>query len=395
MKNVFFRLFATLLYLACAAVVTLPVQAAALQQALFALARPTTGLVGLSPSGALLRSTDSGATWTTVRAADSPQALYTVAASGSTVIAMGDAGFFVRSTDNGVTWSTLASSLTPTLTGSIRAVAANGSNWVAVGQRGTGFGALRSSDNGATWSLSTSLSSPTFGGSLYGVVWSGTPGSSWIAVGGDGARGYTTTSTDGTTWTALVQTIGFTPLRAVTSSGSGTVIAVGDAGAILQSTNSGTSFTSIDSGIVSEDLRSVAFLSGSNWVIGGASAVLVSVNGTTPAIVSGPSTTTTTAITALISDGTATGYDYYSAATPPAPHGPITLGIALVSGQLQLTLVGAEAGNSYYLETSTTLTSWTLVADSMQAYSGGTAPTWSAALSGGDRTFYRARSGTP
>lgn len=404
MKHVFFRLFATLLCLACA-VVPLHVQAAALQQELSALARPASGLVGLSPAGALLRSTDNGVTWTEVRAADPLQALYAVAAYGSTVIAMGDAGYFVRSEDDGITWTTLDSPVDPVSGGAIYALAANDATggtsddttWIAVGKKGDAFVALRSADDGGTWSVATSLPDPSFGGSLHGVAWSGgTPGR-WVAVGGDNAWGYTTTSTDGNIWTDLVQTGAV--LYAVASNGSGTLIATGTAGEILRSTDSGTSFTAIDDDIVSEDLRSVTFLSGSSkWIIGGNSAVLVSIADTTPTVISAPSETTSDPITALIATADGTDYDYYSpdpGDPEPTPHGPISLQIAVVAGQLQLTLTGAENGNSYQLETSTTLTSWTAVPDSTVTYDGVTAPSWNFALPVGDRVFYRANVATP
>jgi photosystem II stability/assembly factor-like uncharacterized protein len=392
MKYAFLRVLAAVLCLVCAAV-PLHAQGTALQKELLVLARPTTGIVGLSPEGELFRSTDSGANWTSVRVADSQRALYTVAVSGSTVVAMGDAGNFVRSTDNGVTWSQLASSVPSFGSGAIHAIAAHGTTWVAVGERGGDFVALRSTDNGASWSVATSLPSPILGGSLYGVAWSGATGERWVAVGGDGISGYTTTSTDGNTWTTLAGTN--TSLYAVSSNGSGTLIAVGDIGAILRSTDSGSSFTAIDGGLVSEALRSVAFLSGSNWVIGGDNAVLISVSGSTPSLVSGPSTDTTKPVTALLSDGTASGYYYYSEIAASEPHGPISLQIAIVTGQLKLTLVGAQAGNSYELETSTTLTSWSTVASSSQTYTGGAAPVWNMALPVGGRVFYRARVVTP
>lgn len=389
MKHVFLRVLAALLCLACAAV-PLHAQGIALQQELLVLARPTTGLVGLSPSGELFRSTDNGANWTSVREADSPRALYTVAVSGSTVVAMGDAGYFVRSTDNGVTWSTIASSVTPEFSGAIQAIAAHGTTWVAVGEKGLNFAALRSTDNGETWSIASSLPNPDFGGTLYGVAWSGTPGDRWVAVGSDGARGYTTTSSDGDTWTELVETD--SPLYAISSNGSGTLIAVGESGAILRSTDSGISFTAIDEGIVSESLRAVAFLSGGNWIVGGDNALRVSVSGTIAAKVVEPSTTTAKPVTALLSDGTATGYYYHSEEVEPdpVPHGPISLQVAVVTGELNLTLVGAQAGNSYQLESSTTLTSWSPVADSTKAYTSGAAPSWTAALPVGGRVFYRA-----
>jgi hypothetical protein len=390
MKYAFLRVLAALLCFACAAV-PLHAQGIALQQELLVLARPTIGLVGLSPSGELFRSTDNGANWTSVREADPDRYLYTVAASGSIVVAMGNAGDFVVSKDNGITWSDLTSSIESFGSGAIHAIAVHGMSWVAVGERGGDFVALHSGD-GETWSIATQLTGP-FGSTLYGVAWSG---ERWVAVGGDMSdeNGYTITSSDGDTWTEPVVTD--EPLYAIASNGSGTLIAVGNAGAILRSTDSGSSFTAIDDDPVSEALRAVAFLSGGNWIIGGDQSLRVSVTVSGENIdvtkVAGPSIDITKPVTALLSDGTATGYYYYSEAVA---HGPISLQIAVVTGQLNLTLVGAQAGNSYELESSTTLTSWSIVPDSIRAYSGGAAPSWSAALPVGGRIFYRARVVTP
>lgn len=390
MKKSFLWLLAGLVGLLCAGP-ALVAQNVALAEPLAGLVRPTSGLVGLSPSGALLRSTNNGVSFASVRAADAPRALYALSASGSTVVAIGDAAYFVRSTDNGATWSSLVSALSPAHDGPMNALSANGSTWIAVGEGGGSPAVLRSTNDGATWSAATV---PFAFGGFNGVAWTG---SRWVAVGGDGAFGFIYTSADGASWTLLAAAA--QPLYSVSSNGSGKVVAVGDAGAILYASDgaaTSTSFASVGGNIVSEALRSVAFLSGDNWIAGGDNLALVSFNSatTTPAVAAAPSATETAPYTALLSTGSGSDY-YYAPATAAVtlpPQGPISLQVALVSGQLQLTLVGAQNGYSYHIETSSTLTSWSPVSGSTIAFTtGAAAPSWTyPAPAAGARVFYRA-----
>lgn len=371
-------------------------QNAQLQDGLSALVRITDTvepvLVALDNDGALLRSANGGVGFTTVRPADDPQALYTLAASGVTVIAMGDAGNFVRSTDAGLNWTDLASATTSAHDGPINGLAAHDSTWIAVGQSGDLISILRSTNAGASWSVA---GAPAHFGTLYDATWTG---SRWIAVGGDGFSGFIYTSTDGAVWSQLANTAD--ELYAVASDGAGNVLIGGDAGTLFYASDGGatsTSFTSVGDNVVSEAIRAVAFLSGTNWIAGGDHAALVSYNGTVAAKVWEPSTTVSAPITALAATGTGTTY-YYSepASATPTPHGPISLTATQSGGQIQLTLVGAESGYSYYLESSTTLSSWDVVGGSTQAYDGTNAPTWSYPLpAAGQRVFYRAANVTP
>ena len=369
-------------------------QGTALTEPLAALAKPTEGLVGLTAEGALLRSTNNGVSFQQTRAADSPSAFYAVAASGATVVAMGDAANFVRSTTNGSTWSALVSALNPAHDGPINALAANGSTWVAVGQSGARISVLRSTNSGASWTTATTPSTPSDVGSLRGVTWTGTR---WVAVGGDEFFGFIYTSTDGASWSRLTATDH--SLRAVASDGAGRVLAVGNAGLMLYAIDhaaSPSTFASVGENIVSEDLYSVIFTAGNNWIIGGDNGAVLTFSGSAPGTVVAPGPSSSAPVTALVPTGVGAGFLYYSeASSPPAPHGPISLQISLVSGQLQLTLVGAETGNSYLIESSTTLASFTFVANSTRVYSGGSAPSWTFPAPGpGNRIFYRAKVAT-
>lgn len=391
MKKHFPWLLAGLLVLLCA-IAPARAQNINLDPGIASLAQATGALVALSPDGALSRSTNNGVDFIAIRAADEPRALLALAASGSTVVAFGDSSSFVRSTNSGLTYTELAPAV-GSFVGEIQGIAAHSTTWIAVGRGGGAVAILRSTNDGTSWSSS---SAPAINGVLNDVAWTG---SRWLAVGTDALGGVILTSPDGVSWTTLAA-IPFDGLNAIASDGAGKVLIVGDAGTILYATDGGAtagSFIASDDNATSEDLRAVAFLSGDNWIIGGDSSTLVSFNGTTASLIGGPLAGNGAPITALLWTGS--GANYYvsspSEITPPAEHGPISLQISLVAGQLQLTLVGAETGNSYHIESSATLASFAAVAASTQAYSGGPAPTWSFPVPGaGGRIFYRAVIGT-
>lgn len=376
-------------------------QGTALDLTLDALVRPTSGLVGLTPAGALVRSDNNGVSFSTVRAADTPRGLFALAASGSTVIAMGDSGWFVRSTDNGVTYGTFAPSITPAFVGAINSLAFADGKWVAVGYKGSVVTAITSpSGTTGTWTTGTIASTS---GALRGVTWTG---ARWVAVGGNGsASGYVFTSTDGSTWTKLANTafpsnpLAPGSLNAVASDGSGKVLAVGYAGTMLYSTDGGLTYTEVSAGVVSEDLRSVLFRTGTQWVAGGDSSVLVTFNAAldpgvqaniTQAPIEGSSP-----INALVANTQPGEYLYASEATPPVLEiGPISLSVAIVSNQLELTLVGGTNTISYHTETTTNLITWSPVSGSTQTYNGVDPVVWTYALPApGAKVFYRAKSG--
>lgn len=371
-------------------------QNVALPSSFSALARTSAGLSALDANGALLRSTDNGVSFSSRRAADSPAALFALGASGSTVVAMGDSGYFVRSTDSGATFpAALTAAITPTFVGKIRALAANGSEWIGVGIRGSGYAIIRSTDGGATWASASTV--PSGSGQLYGAAWTGTR---WVAVGANSLGGVILTSTTGTSWSLLTTTD--YALFSVASNGAGKVLVGGDVGTLLYASDGAAtagSFASVGNDLVSEAIRVVAYLSGSSWISGGDSAVLVSFNDatSTPALVAGPDVNSGGApITALVSTGVGASYYFAAPASPSTPPGPISLSVASSGGQLALTLVGATNGNDYYLERSSDLSSWAPVSGSQRSYSGGTAPAWTYSLpASGERVFYRAKSGIP
>lgn len=145
---------------------------------------------------------------------------------------------------------------------SIRAVAHNGSTFVAVGQSGDAW----TSDDGVTWNANhTGVSS-----NLNAIVWHN---GLWVAV-GDG--GSVMTSPDGENWTARSSNTSASFYGLATA--NGVLVAVGSGGTIVTSTN-GTSWTTRSSGKTTH-LRDVTHNGSFFAVVGDASTFLTSTNGT-------------------------------------------------------------------------------------------------------------------
>ncbi|MBP6864399.1 MAG: hypothetical protein KBC32_03905 [Candidatus Didemnitutus sp.] len=266
MKSPIHRLLLALLA-ACFGVAA--VRASVVQADLTALARANSALVGLTSAGSLQRSTDGGSSFTTTRAAGST-ALLNVVAAADVVIAVGDAGLVVRSANGGQTWTEATS---PAFTGALHDAAANGTFWVAVGRSNLNVTALWSDNGGTSW---TSATVPALAGTLRGVTYDASAGR-WTAVGTDGIFGARIlTSTDGKTWVAVTPPVGTASLTDVAANGQGSLLAVGEGGALLTSGNGGLTFsTDANSGLVNEDLNVVVFSPTAGWIAGGDSLVQV------------------------------------------------------------------------------------------------------------------------
>jgi hypothetical protein len=198
--------------------------------------------LAVGDNGSSWRSSD-GITWTAFTAPTTGQ-LNGVVYGLSKFITIGAGGFIAYTTDlsSTGTW-TQASSNT---TSSLNALASNGAIVIAVGDNGT----ILRSDNGASWSQASSTTSQH----LYGISYSGS--GVWSAV---GAQGTLLTSSDsGVTWKAATANTS-NDLRSavaqtsvVTTNGSTSisysVVAVGDKGTVLRSTDGGSTWATQTSG---------------------------------------------------------------------------------------------------------------------------------------------------
>lgn len=309
-----------------------------------ALARSGTALIGLSGAdGTLKRSTDGGATFSTVFT-PSGGTLQNVVASGTTVIAVGNSGYIVRSTDGGQTFAALSTGAAPASLGSLYdATTSNGTLWVAVGKSATSkVAAAYSADGGANW---VSGSIPANNGELRGVVHDSGTGR-WSAVGTDNLGGAALyTSTDGQNWSAVTVPTLASSLNDVASNGAGNLLAVGDFGTLLISANGGTSWDfELNSGAVSQSLYAVVYSSTSaSFTAGGAELVQISytVAGgssvTQQPVANGGDITTliTSAAGAVITGGGLSGYQTITFAGPGnqlMTASPVTLSATATSG---------------------------------------------------------------
>lgn len=153
----------------------------------------STQFVGVGGGGTIVTSPD-GITWTK-QVSNTPNALWGVTVTGTQLVAVGLGGTILNSPDGGVTWIVQVS---PT-TADLLSVKWTGTKFVAVGGTVGGPEAIITSPNGTAWTLGSSgVTTAPF--SFWGVTSSPTK---VVAVGDFGTI---ITSTDGgTTWTGNAQ----------------------------------------------------------------------------------------------------------------------------------------------------------------------------------------------
>jgi photosystem II stability/assembly factor-like uncharacterized protein len=172
--------------------------------------------------------------------------------SPTTAIAAGGLGTMLRSTDSGQTWSVTAQLQTSSPT----TLAVQGQTAIALGY---GWTVLRSVDAGAHWIRGGYLN---VSGSARGMAFSG---SAATAV-GDG--GLVERSTDGgATWQAATTDGATSDLRGVAFNAAGVGVAVGDSASVLRSTDGGASWSTVS--ISQGYLLDVAFVDASTVVATG------------------------------------------------------------------------------------------------------------------------------
>lgn len=183
---------------------------------------------GATWEAAIRRTTDGGATWTSLTSS-TQRALFGVTANhdGTTIIAVGEDGTIVRSTNSGASWS--AQSVTPGVRLWDVDLSDRFRGW-AVGENGT---ILRTTNAGQSWTAQASPAPATTG------------------------------------------------LRAVAAVDENVAFAVGVAGRVLRTTNGGTTWTALGGIPTSQPLDDVSAASADAvWIAWGWQGVLHTTNGT-------------------------------------------------------------------------------------------------------------------
>lgn len=204
-----------------------------------------TSAIAAGANGTMLRSTDSGASWSVV--AQFPTTYVTsMAVHGQTVLALGSGWSVLRSVDGGAHWTYVGTIGFPGFATTPNAVAFYGNTATAVA-----FGGVveRSSDGGATWSAATTDGSTA---SLYGVAFN----AAGVGIATGDASSVLRSTDGGATWSSVAA--GQASLRDVAWVDASTVVAVGLGGRVVRSTDAGLTWQTV-SVPTTMDLRHVAF----------------------------------------------------------------------------------------------------------------------------------------
>ena len=322
-------------------------------------------LVALDLNNDIYRSSDGGANFTLQQDTsllfdDADENFTKLEALGSTVIAVGIDGLTLRSTNNGATWTQVSS---PSVLGSLYGLAAKSKSpdpneWIAVGGDDSAGVVFSSVNNGQNWTLAATLSDI----SLQDAIWTG---NRWLACGMDefSFEGVVYASTNGSNWTPSTVPTGTAPLRAMTTDTNGVVLAVGERGQILRSTDDGLTFTAVATQFAGGfDFEAVIADSSGAFFVGGAEKLILRIDGTNATILVPNAAAAPPVLDfVLINDvATATG----SFPTVASRTAPLSVSIAL-GGSLDFVLSVEESlvGKNYFIETATDLTAndWTPV----------------------------------
>jgi hypothetical protein len=186
---------------------------------------------------------------------------------------------------------------------------------------------------------------------------------SQIGVGETDYSGVIYRSLDASTWT-LVSDAFSAPLHALASDGGGTVLAVGEGGIILRSTDDGVSFAPIDGSAISEDLTAVVAAGVNTFAIGGDGKSVFEVNADVVSVLR-PAAGGAPQVEALLLVG---GNILLSGEFVLSERSvPFDLGLQTIGDWYRLTVDEALSGKVYTLETSATLESWETVPNSSKA----------------------------
>jgi hypothetical protein len=234
---------------------------------------------GMGGFGGISRSTDNGATWTAVNSGLTTTDVRAIAVNGTSLFAGTYLGGVYLSTNNGASWRSVNSGLTNPI---VVSLVVSGSNLLA----GTSGGVFLSTNNGTSWSPSnTGLTSKVVncfivspGANLFagsngdGVYVSTDNGSSWTGTGpanavvlslaGSGTNLYAGTSAgvyrstdNGKSWNAD----GIADVQVLSLAVVGANLFAGTNGnGVYGSTNSGTSWITVNTGLTDRTVRSLA-----------------------------------------------------------------------------------------------------------------------------------------
>ena len=188
--------------------------------------------VAAGAAGAMVRSTDNGATWTAVTSGFGADAINGLACDRASVwVAVGAAGKVSRSTDNGATWAAVTSGLGGSDT--IYSVACDrNSTFIAVAVLNVGGQvAVRSTNKGTVWSSVTLNASPVGG---YKGIATDRKGF-WIAT--SSSTQFYRSVDDGATWVQMAGVSGLAVARIATD-GKGVWVASSNAATLAQAARS-------------------------------------------------------------------------------------------------------------------------------------------------------------
>jgi photosystem II stability/assembly factor-like uncharacterized protein len=359
-----------------------------------ALTQNDSRIFGLDFAGTLFSSDNEGGSFTqrypTTGIAE--DFYYAVSALGDTVVIAGGDALIARSADNGVSWDDTVN--TVFVQGDLKAIAGRASatpalnQWVAAGNDG-GQGVLFVSQNdGMEWTRhvsGTSFDNLDFSGAVWtGAAWVVCGSKTLIPVDAEDYPGVIYRSVDALSWTLVDDTFS-SPLRAIASDGAGRVVAVGERGLILRSTDHGQTFEQSDQSPVSEDLTAVVAAGVDNFIIGGVGKSLLEVNAEIisvrrPLVGGAPQVEALLLVNGDVLLGGA-----FSASSRTEPFG---LKLETLGGSYRLTVSQALSGKVYSLETSSTLQDWDDVPNTARAGADGSLR-WTLPLDG-ERRFWRA-----
>lgn len=216
-------------------------------------------VVVVGKNGKVLKSINSGNSWTSVTSGIYTH-IYSYSQAGvSTGFAVGNSGKIYKTNNAGNSWQTLTSGTTNQLESVCFVSAVTG---FAVGYIGT---ILKTTNTGQTW---TTLSSGTTE-NLHSIDFATTPVGYLVGDAGKIKK----TSNAGTSWTNSTSST-TKNLYSVNCISSSKIIAVGDSGTVVRTTNGGTSWTTINSG-TQQNLKSVFFITDSIGFIVGTNGIIL------------------------------------------------------------------------------------------------------------------------